>query len=1003
VSLRLFNIPSDVAFLPALVRAILAGNFPGDAPPPSLEDLPRWTILLPTRRAVRSLQRTFLATAGRDAMLLPRIRPIGDVEEDLLVPEISSGSPADDLLPPAISSLEREALLIRLIDEWAVAHPDERLAFEIAGSPSQAIALARSLAELLDTFETEEADLDRLPDLFAADLAEHRNSILSFLAIIREKLPVELFKLGLLGPMERRSRLLRLEARRLAETSPSMPIIAAGSTGSIPAAAELLKSIAALPNGAVVLPGLDQTMSEESWQHVSPQHPQFGLKRLLESWHQTRKDVALLPGIDGAPRLSARRWLTSEIMRPTASAGTWREALLAGRVEIAHGMERVSLVETRDHHQEAQAIALVMREVLETPEKTAALVTPDRDLARRVISTLKRWGVEIDDSAGEPLIRRPLGSLLACLIDYRLSGFAIHEFAKLLHHPLAIFGQATEIARKAASLIDLALLRDGCDRLEPQLLSDALLKARAEAETNVHAHMALKRLGDAEWELARDHCVKVSAALIPLVQRDADADTLSRHAACFTTCLAAFADEAADPQASEALDQLVQSMATAERFLPRCGLERALLFLAAWLRRLPVRLPVHHPRLAILGLLEARLINPHVVIMGGLTEGSWPAQPDPGPWINRPMRDTLGLIPPERSIGLTAHDFQQGFGAPELVLTWSKRVKDQPAVASRWILRLKMILEAIGTPYEGETRWQNWARSFDEAKGDRRVAMPRPKPPVAARPRSLSITQVEKLMRDPYRIYAEKVLRLQPLAPIGAVADPGLKGSLIHDAFNRFSLAHPVSLPEDAEGELRRIGREVFAPYFSDADVAGFWWPRFERIVPWFIAEERILRQGLALIHAEVAGAHHFDGFTLTGRADRIDVLASGKARLIDYKTGRIPTGAQVKAGLAPQLTLEAALVAEAGFTGVPAIETDELLYIKLSGGAPPGLLQPITDIDVMAKAREHLEKFKALMRAYDDAAHGYLPRAAMEKEQDTSPFDHLSRWREWSLAEEGA
>ena len=1003
MSLRLFNVPSDVAFLPALVRAILAGNFPSDAPPPSLDDLPRWTILLPTRRAVRALQRSFLATAGRDAMLLPRIRPIGDVDEDLLAPEAPTGSPEDDLLPPAISGLEREALLIRLIDEWATAHPDENLAFEIAGSPSQAIALARSLAELIDTFETEEADLAKLPDLFAADLAEHRTSILSFLAIIREKLPVELFTLGLLGPMERRSRLLRLEARRLAETSPDAPIIAAGSTGSIPAAAELLKVIAGLPNGAVILPGLDQTMSEENWQHVSPQHPQFGLKRLLDSWHQTRKDVALLPGIDGAKHLKARGWLTSEIMRPTAAAGTWRQALIAGRAEIAQGMKEVSLVETRDHHQEAQVIALVMREVLETPGKTASLVTPDRDLARRVISTLKRWGIEIDDSAGEPLIRRSLGSLLAALIDYRLSGFAIHEFAKLLHHPLAVFGQAPDAARKSASLIDLALLRDGRDRLEPQLLPDALLKARAETETNVHAHMALKRLGEEEWQLARDHAVKVSAALIPLVQQDADADTLTRHVGRFTTCLTAIADEAADPAAGEALDQLVQSMVTAERFLPQCDVERALLFLMGWLRRLPVRLPVHHPRLAILGLLEARLINPDVVIMGGLTEGSWPAQPDPGPWINRPMRDTLGLTPPERSIGLTAHDFQQGFGAPELVLTWSKRVKDQPAVASRWILRLKMILEATVTPYEEGTRWQNWARSFDAAQGDRRVAMPRPKPPVAARPRSLSITQVEKLMRDPYRIYAEKILRLQPLPLIGAAADLGLKGSLIHDAFNRFSLAHPVSLPEDAEGELLRIGREVFAPYFSDADVAGFWWPRFERIVPWFIAEERSLREDIVLIHAEVAGAHHFDGFTLTGRADRIDILASGKARLIDYKTGRIPTGAQVKAGLAPQLTLEAALVAQADFKGVPAVETGELLYIKLSGGQPPGLMQPIADIDIMAKAREHLEKFKALMRAYDDVAHGYLPRAAMEKEQDTSPFDHLSRWREWSLAEEGA
>ncbi|QIG48682.1 double-strand break repair protein AddB [Nordella sp. HKS 07] len=999
MSLRLFNIPPDVAFLPALTRAILAGNFPADLPPPSLDELPRWTILLPTRRAVRILQRSFLTVAGREAMLLPRIRPIGDVEEDLLVPDDSS--PADDLLAPAISALEREALLIRLIDEWVVAYPDERLSREIAGSPSQAIALAESLSELVDTFETEEADLAKLSDLFAADLAEHRTAILGFLAIVRERLPHELETLGLLGPMERRSRLLRLEAKRLAELRPESPIIVAGSTGSIPAASELMKTIAALPNGAVVLPGLDQTMSEEAWQHVSPQHPQFGLKRLLDSWNQGRSDVRPLPGIDDSPRNPARSWLASEIMRPTAAAGSWREALFAGRDEIVRGMAGVSLIERADHHQEAQTIALIMREVLEEPGKTAALVTPDRDLARRVVSALKRWGVEIDDSAGVALNRRPMGSLLSALIDYRLSDFAIHEFAKLLHHPLAIFGQPPEAARKAAGIIDLALLRSGLDRLAPDAIVDALVKARREAETDIHTLMALKRLSEPDWALAQDQARAASAALASLMP--GGEASLAQHAGVFTAALEHVADRTADAPAAEAIDLLVQSLAAAERFLPECGPERAALFLAGWLRRLPVRLSVHHPRLSILGLLEARLINPDVVIMGGLTEASWPAQPDPGPWINRPMRESLGMTPPERSIGLTAHDFAQGLGAPKVVLTWSKRVKEQPAVASRWILRLRMILEATGTAFDDGAAWRQWARTFDDARGDRRVVMPRPRPPVAARPRSLSITQVEKLMRDPYRIYAEKVLRLEPLPPIGAAADLGLRGNLIHDTLNLFSSAYPVTLPVDAESELKRLGSEVFAPHMADADVAGFWWPRFLRIVPWFVAEERNLRQGLLRIHAEVAAAHEFDGFTLTGRADRIDIMASGKARLIDYKTGRIPTGSQVKTGLAPQLTLEAALLAAGSFKGVEPAETEALLYIKLSGGAPPGLLQPIADLEIMEKAQEHLEKFKALIRAYDDVTKGYLPRAAMEKEQDTSPFDHLSRWREWSLAEDAS
>jgi ATP-dependent helicase/nuclease subunit B len=513
--------------------------------------------------------------------------------------------------------------------------------------------------------------------------------------------------------------------------------------------------------------------------------------------------------------------------------------------------------------------------------------------------------------------------------------------------------------------------------------------------------MTLKRLSDDDWRLAHDYARRMDEVLADLSGDQAARQSLDRHIGLLMQVLAATVDEAADPDSAEALDQLVQSMDAAERFMPACDQQRAWMFLTAWLRRLPVRRSLNHPRLTILGLLEARLIHPDLVIMGGLTEGSWPAQPDPGPWINRPMRAMLELAQPERSIGLTAHDFAQTFGAREVVLTWSKRVNDQPAVASRWVLRLQMILAATGVSHDTGTHWLAWARSFDDARGDRRVVMPRPKPPVDARPRSLSITQVEKLMRDPYRIYSEKVLKVQPLSPIGAVADPGLKGNLIHSAFSLFATAYPTVLPHDAEAQLLRIGREVFAPHFADADVSGFWWPRFERIVPWFIAEERQMRKGVAQTYAEVTAAYRFGDFTLTGRADRIDVLNSGKARLIDYKTGRIPTSNQVKSGLAPQLTLEAALLSEGCFKGISPLESAELLYVKLSGGEPPGLLIPIADIEVMPTAHEHIEMFKSLMHAYDDDSCAYIPRAAMEKEQDTSPFDHLSRWREWSLAEE--
>src|SRR5437016_1295878 len=212
--MRVYTIPPDVGFLPALVNAILSGGFPAEgAPAPGPADLPLWTVLVPTRRAARAFQEAFLARGG--ARLLPRISPIGDVDEDLIEPIDGHASPEESVLPAAISQIGRELLLMRLIEAWAAGNPQERLAQEIRQSPVRSLGLARGLSELADSLETEEVNPDTLADLFQGDFALHRLAILDFLALVRQRLPSELQRLGRMGPMERRSRLIRLEAERL--------------------------------------------------------------------------------------------------------------------------------------------------------------------------------------------------------------------------------------------------------------------------------------------------------------------------------------------------------------------------------------------------------------------------------------------------------------------------------------------------------------------------------------------------------------------------------------------------------------------------------------------------------------------------------------------------------------------------------------------------------------------------------------------------------------------
>jgi len=393
-------------------------------------------------------------------------------------------------------------------------------------------------------------------------------------------------------------------------------------------------------------------------------------------------------------------------------------------------------------------------------------------------------------------------------------------------------------------------------------------------------------------------------------------------------------------------------------------------------------------------------------VLGGLNEGIWPALPDSGPWLNRPMRSTLNMQLPERSIGQTAHDLVQAMGALDVRLTWSRRIGDSPAIPSRWILRLKMLLS------NGEdekkippSKWAVWARQFEWAARFAPCGKPKPKPPVAARPKGLSVTRIETLIRDPYAIYARHVLGLEAIADISTAPDARLRGVLYHQAIGDFLKECRTALPPDPLHRLLDLGRQAFAPHVDIPLIAAFWWPRFERIAAWLIDHEREERPAIAETFAEVPGAHLIDlrsggQFRLTCRADRIDILRQGGARIIDYKTGATKSASQVEKGFAPQLTLEAAMLVRGGFKGLAARVSSEISYVKLGGGDPAGEVKamkfktPLMDI-----ADYSLSRLIGLLDHYDIAGSPYLPRAMPEKVDDEGEYDHLSRYREWLLS----
>jgi len=989
-----YSIPAGVPFVDALAAGLLA-RAGGDP-----LALARTTVLLPTRRACRALTDAFLRRTGGKATLLPILRPLGEVDEEELL--LAADAPLDGAagadLAPAIPDMRRRLLLARLIleGEWALGG---RATGRGALTADQAAALAQELARFLDQAQTQRLDLDRLADLVPEDYADHWRITLDFLRLIGTHWPRLLAAEGCLDPAQRRNRLLAAQTAAWDRAPPADPVIAAGSTGSIPATADLLKCVAGLPAGGVVLPGLDRDSDADSWRALGPTHPQAGLARLLAHLEIDRDAVRdwPAPGLEkAAARAASRRRLIAEALLPAAATATWRD-----RPPPEAATEGIARIDCASAQEEAVTIALLLRQTLETPGRTAALVTPDRGLARRVAAELRRWEIEIDDSAGTPLARTPPGAFLrlaaACLAEEA----APVPLLALLKHPLAAGGLAPGAFRDHARRLERAVLRG--PRPGPGFagLRRALTAARRAGAA-------------AEVAALKDWLAPIARAAAPfarLLGRDSVplADLVRAHLA-FAEALAASESEPGPArlwagEAGEAAAEFVADLLDAAGGFGRLGGAAYPALLDELLAGRAVR-PRHgaHPRLFVWGLLEARMQQADLVVLGGLNEGSWPPEPAADPWMSRPMRAAFGLPPLEARIGLAAHDFAQAVAAENVVLTRARRVEGAPTVPSRWLLRLDARLAAAGRSLDrgAAAEAAAWRDALDRAAATRPAPAPAPAPPVAARPRRLSVTQIETWMANPYAIYARKILGLERLDPLDAAPGAAERGSLIHAALEAFLRAHPDGLPADAADKLRAIGAALFdREALAHPNVRAFWWPRFLRIADWFLDWERGRRAGADPVGAEMRGKAVLDGpagpFTLTATADRIDRLAAGGLSIVDYKTGAVPARGAIEAGRAPQLSLEAVIAAAGGFGQAAAGPTAELVHVHLSGGDPPGKAEPYKG-DVGALVAAARDGLAGLIAAFDDPATPYLAHPDPGAGPRFDDYAHLARLGEWGV-----
>ena len=982
-----YTVPPHEPFVDTLAVGLLAGRVMA-LDPANPQALSRLTILLPTRRACRALQLAFLRTAPGQALLLPRIRPLGDIDED----EASLGDEDDETLPDAVSPLERRLMLARLIQR--LGEMPGGAALTGAGAVDQAARLARALADLLDEIQIARCDPQGLADLAPEEYAAHWQQVLRFLSLMTDNWPAILAEKGLMDPAARRNVMLEALAERWATKPPAHPVIAAGSTGSVPATRDLLATIARLPQGAVVLPGLDTEADDDTWEAIGPTHPQYALKSLLDHMCVARDAVPPWPGSEGTGARDAARVrsrLIADAMRPAETITAWR-ALPPPAPDALRDIHRIDCASPQE---EAGVIAIVMRRALETPGRTAALVTADRALARRVAAELRRWWIEVDDSAGEPLGETAPGAFL------RLTGRMIAEEAApvpllaALKHPLAAGGEAPATWRRSVRAMERAILRGP----RPAPGFDGLRAALKEGDAAIRP-----------WLDGLEAAAVPIAAL--MAQPEADLRKLLQAHVEFAEWLAATADEAGPArlwsgEAGAQAARFVAGLVEASPALPPVAPAHYPALLDALMEDHVVRPPFgRHPRLQIWGPLEARLQHADCMILGGLNEGVGPPATAGDPWMSRPMRADFGLPPPELRIGLSAHDFVQCCGAEEVYLTRARRIEGTPTIPARWLQRIDALLanasEGAKVLQAMEPALLAWWATLDRpAKPPSPRPAPAPTPPVEARPRRLSVTRIETWIADPYSVYARDILRLRPLDPIDADPSAAERGIIIHRILDAFVRAYPDALPPDAEERLKALGRAHFEAAGARPGVLAFWWPRFERITRWFLDTEQARRPALLPLATEVNGVLDLEGsagsFRLTAKADRIDRTEAGALEIIDYKTGGVPRKSHVADGRRPQLSLEAAIAQAGGFAGVDAAEVAALAYWRLSGAETAGEITQFDD-DAGTLALAAADGLRALVARFDDRATPYHPVPRPALAPAWNDYAHLARHKEWTV-----
>ena len=946
-------------------------------------------ILLPTRRACRHIKEVFLKLSGGNAVILPTILPLGDIDEDGLAFLDYENENLLTELPPAISKIKRNLILSTLIKEKNHDLTEE-----------QAYSLAVDLAHLMDTVEMEELSFNNLQYLVPEEYSEHWQETLKFLKIVTSEYPKILEENNVINPIDRKVRLIKKQIEYWKQNPPKGRVFAAGSTGSLVPISYMLRFISKMENGFLILPGLDKNISDADFEiltsdypKVNQNHPQYGLLKLIKGLGLKISDIPNLPvynenEYDIAD--SDRELLASHIMLSSDMNDDWSN-LSKLKDNVLSGVSELTLDTDSD---EVFAIAGLLRKAV-FENKKALLITPDRKIAKSVANELKRWNIIVDDSAGIPASDTVTGNYIILVLKMIYDDFSPYSILAVLKHKYTHLGYTHERLEELTELFEKKVLRgkislNSFDKIlaiasDYKDVYEMLLKIKTLC-SDIYSKM-LDSQKYSLHDLLQSH--------LKLVEDFVSSPYENTNNILWNTDL--------HNDLSTELSSLLSSLNDIKNensIIDKMTVNAYFVFISNYLLSLSLRPKINsHPNIAIMNSIEARLLSADIYIMAGLNEDTFPRISSDDPWMSRPMKAKFKLPLPERKVGLSSHDFVEFFCKKNVIMTHATKVDGTNSITSRWLTKLSAIIKIadikLDTSLTDEV--MSWISASNLNTSSSRCDRPSPCPPLSARPKELSATWIEKWYRDPYIIFANKILSLKKLDDINPVAGPAELGTVIHNSLEEFKKKKLSTFSELMDLMVKN------SVEYMDIPQIDFWYSKFENVAKWFIDYEQSVKNLIDYSFEEESGSFAVTpDFTITAKADRIDILRDNRAIIFDYKTGTPPSEEEILSGYAPQLPIEALILKNAGFKNIKTnSKVGGVRYIKLTGSQNGHITGEKFDESIDEILDTALKNLKENIEKFSKPTTPYLSRPNPNKVghsiESYSEYTHLARVKEWN------